>query len=92
MPILATRKWCGFPVVLSAWEWTTTTPSKLRLMAVWCARIVLATVDGYGTNAIMRLTGKPRLCVWRGQKRYVAASKRSKPGTNRQVRSTRLDG
>ena len=41
--------------------------------AVWRARIVLATADGLGTNAIMRLTGKSKPCVWRWQDRYVEA-------------------
>ena len=39
--------------------------------AVWRAEIVLATVDGLGTNAIMRRTGKSKPCVWRWQERYV---------------------
>lgn len=38
---------------------------------IWRARIVLATADGHGTNAIMRLTNKSKLCVWRWQERYV---------------------
>ena len=37
--------------------------------AVWRARIVLATAEGDGTNAIMRLTGKSKPCVWRWQER-----------------------
>jgi transposase len=41
--------------------------------AVWRARIVLATADGHGTNAIIRLTGKSKPCVWRWQERYIAA-------------------
>ena len=40
--------------------------------AVWRARIVLATSDVHGTNAIMRLTGKSKPCVWRWQERYIA--------------------
>ena len=40
--------------------------------AVWRARIVLATAEGHGTNAIMRLTGKSKPCVWRWQERYLA--------------------
>ena len=39
--------------------------------AVWRAEIVLATADGLGTNAIMKLTGKSKPCVWRWQERYV---------------------
>ena len=39
--------------------------------AVWRAEIVLATADGYGTNEIMRRTGKSKPCVWRWQERYV---------------------
>src|SRR5215813_13949095 len=40
--------------------------------AVWRARIVLATAEGLGTNAIMRRTGKSKPCVWRWQERYIA--------------------
>jgi transposase len=40
--------------------------------AVWRARIVLATAEGCGTNAIMRVTGKSKPCVWRWQERYIA--------------------
>ena len=43
-----------------------------KAKAVWRARIVLATTDDYGTNAIMRLTGKSKPCVWRWQERYIA--------------------
>ncbi len=39
--------------------------------AVWRARIILASADGHGTNAIMRLTGKSKPCVWRWQERYI---------------------
>jgi len=39
--------------------------------AVWRAKIVLATADGLGTNAIMRRTGKSKPCVWRWQERYI---------------------
>src|SRR5258708_29977243 len=42
--------------------------------AVWRAAIVLATVDGLGTNAIMKRTGKSKPCVWRWQERYVGES------------------
>src|ERR1700687_1733467 len=38
---------------------------------VWRARIVLATADGLGTNAIMKRTGKSKPCVWRWQERYI---------------------
>jgi transposase len=38
---------------------------------VWRARIVLATADGYGTNEIMRRTGKSKPAVWRWQERYI---------------------
>lgn len=41
--------------------------------AVWRAQIVLATVDGHGTNEIMRRTGKSKPCVWRWQERFVEA-------------------
>src|SRR5512134_1104548 len=43
-----------------------------KAKAIWRARIVLATADGRGTNAIMRLTGKSKPCVWRWQERYIA--------------------
>ena len=33
---------------------------------------MLATADGHGTNAIARLTGKSKPCVWRWQERYIA--------------------
>jgi hypothetical protein len=36
---------------------------------VWRAKIVLATADARGTNAIMRRTGKSKPCVWRWQER-----------------------
>jgi transposase len=38
---------------------------------VWRANIVLATAEGLGTNAIMRLTSKSKPCVWRWQERYI---------------------
>ncbi|ANK81856.1 MAG: DDE endonuclease [Rhizobiales bacterium NRL2] len=38
---------------------------------VWRARIVLCTADGFGTNAIMRETGKSKTCVWRWQERFA---------------------
>src|SRR5215813_7956033 len=43
-----------------------------KTKTVWRARIVLATADGHGTNAIMRLTGTSKPCVWRWQERYIA--------------------
>jgi transposase len=39
---------------------------------VWRARIVLATTNGLGTNAIVRRTGKSKPCVWRWQERFMA--------------------
>ena len=47
------------------------TDRNSKSKAVWRARIMLATADGLGTNAIMRLTGKSKPCVWRWQERYV---------------------
>ena len=38
---------------------------------VWRAAIVLATVDGLGTAAIMRQTGKSKTAVWRWQERFA---------------------
>jgi transposase len=38
---------------------------------VWRAQIVLLSADGIGTNAIMRLTGKSKTCVWRWQERFA---------------------
>jgi len=38
---------------------------------VWRAEIVLATVDGLGTEAIMRRTAKSKTCVWRWQERFM---------------------
>jgi transposase len=43
-----------------------------KTKTVWRARIVIATADGHGTNAIMRLTGTSKPCVWRWQERYIA--------------------
>jgi hypothetical protein len=34
-----------------------------KTKTVWRARIVIATADGHGTNAIMRLTGVQAMCV-----------------------------
>ena len=34
---------------------------------VWRAKIVLATADGLGTMAIMRVAGKSKTAVWRWQ-------------------------
>jgi transposase len=39
---------------------------------VWRAEIVLLTVDGLGTNEIMRQTGKSKPSVWRWQERFMA--------------------
>jgi hypothetical protein len=39
---------------------------------VWRARIILATADGLGTNAIMRRAGVSKPCVWRWQERFMA--------------------
>jgi transposase len=38
---------------------------------VWRARIIVASGDGLGTNAIISTTGKSKTCVWRWQKRYM---------------------
>ena len=38
---------------------------------VWRARIVLATADGMGTAAIMRLAGVSKTAVWRWQARFM---------------------
>ena len=38
---------------------------------VWRAEIVLLTADGFGTNEIMRRTGKSKPCVWRWQERFM---------------------
>ena len=43
------------------------TPRKV----VWRAEIVLATADGHGTNAIMRLAKTSKPTVWRWQDRYI---------------------
>ena len=39
---------------------------------VWRAKIILATADGLGTNAIMRRVGVSKPCVWRWQERFMA--------------------
>ena len=38
---------------------------------VWRAEILLLTADGFGTNEIMRRTGKSKPCVWRWQERFM---------------------
>ena len=38
---------------------------------MWRAEIVLLSVDGVGTNEIMRRTGKSKTCVWRWQERFM---------------------
>src|SRR5215212_12007288 len=38
---------------------------------VWRAEIVLLSADGFGTNEIMRRTGKSKTCVWRWQERFM---------------------
>jgi len=38
---------------------------------VWRARVIVASGDGLGTNAIMSTTGKSKTCVWRWQKRFM---------------------
>ena len=68
-----------------------------KAKAVWRAQIVLATADGHGTNAIMRLTGKSKPCVWRWQERYIAEGvdglmrdKTRRPGRKPLSRKVRL--
>ena len=56
-----------------AWLETIVADRNSASKQVWRANIVLATADGLGTNAIMRLTGKSKPCVWRWQERYIAA-------------------
>src|SRR5271154_1618221 len=59
-----------------------TRPDRRRLEAItkdrnssqkhaWRAAIVLLSVDGIGTNEIMRQTGTSKTCVWRWQERYM---------------------
>ena len=43
-----------------------------RQKHVWRAKIILATADGLGTNAIMRRAGVSKPCVWRWQARFAA--------------------
>jgi transposase len=38
---------------------------------VWRAKIILATAEGLGTNAIMRRAGVSKPCVWRWQARFA---------------------
>lgn len=38
---------------------------------VWRAQIILQSADGFGTNDIMRSTGKSKTCVWRWQARFA---------------------
>src|SRR3712207_6329364 len=42
-----------------------------RQKHAWRARVVLATVDGLGTLATVRRTGKSKPCVWRWQERSM---------------------
>jgi transposase len=42
-----------------------------KVKVIWRAKIVLATVDGRGTNEIMRRTGMSKPTVWRWQERYI---------------------
>src|SRR5271156_5365242 len=44
-----------------------------RQKHVWRARIVLLTVDGLGTNEIMRQAGTSKVTVWRWQERFMRA-------------------
>ncbi len=39
---------------------------------VWRAHIVLLSAEGFGTNVIMRETGKSKTCVWRWQERFAS--------------------
>src|SRR3712207_9247679 len=39
---------------------------------VWRARIILATMEGLRTNAIMRRARVSKPCVWRWQERFMA--------------------
>jgi len=39
---------------------------------VWRAQIVLLTVEGLGTSAIMRETAKSKTCVWRWRERFAS--------------------
>ena len=59
-----------------------TRPDRRRLEAItkdrnssqkhaWRAAIVLLSVDGIGTNEIMRQTGTSKTCVWRWQQRFM---------------------
>jgi len=61
---------------------TVTRSDRLRLEAlirdrnapqkqVWRAEIVLLSADGFGTNAIIRRTGKSKTCIWRWQERFM---------------------
>ena len=38
---------------------------------VWCARIVLLTAAGRGTNAITHAVGKDKTVIWRWQERFL---------------------
>jgi transposase len=46
------------------------TDRNARQKYVWRARIVLLTVDGLGTHAIMAATGKSKTTVWHWQERF----------------------
>ena len=49
---------------------------------VWRARIVLQSVDGVGTYAIMAATGTSKTCVWLWQERFMTE------GVDRLLRDT----
>lgn len=38
---------------------------------VWRARIGLLSSDGFGTSAMMSVTGKSKTCVWHWQERLM---------------------
>src|ERR671912_318357 len=61
---------------------TLTAPDRVRLEAlvadrntpqthVWRARVVLLSVKGHGTHAIMREAGVSKTAVWRWQERFM---------------------
>ena len=61
---------------------------------VWRAEIVLLSVDGVGTNEIMRRTGKSKTCVWQRWQETLHAGRVRRPAADpaRPSRIPAMDG
>ena len=58
---------------------------------VWRASIILLSVDGVGTAAIMRRMGKSKTCVWRWQERFMAEALPAKATRPHQIGDAQSD-